>query len=191
MYVLGCDPGKMGAIVAVSDDGRPLRILRTPHMKSKSGKGEEILYAKFWQEFDSMFISHTGLPFNEGYVPVHIFIERVHSMPNDGAIAAHKFGYSAGFLRGMIAASKIPYDMVEPQAWKKSARLALGSDKASSIPRACELWPKQVEELTPKRTFWTKEECIGVCDAALIGYHGLTLLGKAPVSFAAENPFDL
>jgi crossover junction endodeoxyribonuclease RuvC len=110
-------------------------------------------------------------------------------MPQQGGSSMFKFGYSAGFMRGLIVAAQIPLDMVEPAAWKKTARLPNKSDKEVCIPRACELWPNQVEELTPKRGHWTKEECKGVCDAALIGYHGLSLLGllnDKPV----DNEFD-
>lgn len=184
-YVLGCDPGKEGAIVAVSDDpdvAEPLVILRTPHMASARGKGEVILYDNMWAEFERLF----------GNLKIrHAFIERVGAQPHDGGPQAFKFGYSAGFLYGMIVASKIPRDMVEPQAWKATAKIKHGAAKEGCIPRACELWPEYSEELTPKRNHWTKAECIGVCDSALIGYHGLTLLGKVPVAPAIDNPFDL
>ena len=179
MYVLGCDPGKTGAIVGVSDDGE-LIILRTPHMKSAKGRGEEILYGAMWNEFQAMF-----LPDKFGVIgrPKHAFIERVQAMPKQGGSSMFKFGYGAGFLRGLITAASIPLDMVEPQAWKKTARLKHGADKEACIPRACELWPKYTEQLTPKRGHWDKEACKGVCDAALIGYHGLSILGAAPISF--------
>ena len=176
MYVLGCDPGKTGAIVGVSDDGEII-ILRTPHMKSAKGRGEEILYGLMWNEFERLFRSRDTVN------PKHAFIERVQAMPKQGGSSMFKFGYSAGFLRGLVTAAQIPYDMVEPQAWKKTARLKHGAEKEASIPRACELWPKYTAELTPKRGHWDQEACVGVCDAALIGLHGLSILGAAPISF--------
>jgi len=174
MYVLGCDPGKTGAIVAVSPTG-PLRIIRTPHMESKTGRGEEIQYALMWEQTKKMLA--------EIETPQHVFIERVQAMPKEGASSGFKFGYSAGFLRGLVTALGYRYDMIEPQAWKKTHRIPHGADKKASIIRACELWPKQVEELTPKRLHWDQTACFGVCDAALIGYHGLILLNafSAPV----------
>lgn len=188
-FVLGCDPGKTGAIVAVSKER--LCIVRTPHMKAKTGRGEEILYAKMWEDLKRMLTE----------VPVaHAFIERVQAMrqengKGEGASSAFKFGYSAGFLKGLITALEIPHDMVEPQAWKKTARIPHGTDKKGSIARACELWPKHADELTPKRNHWTQEECFGVCDAALIGWHGLHLLsGAEPPSkvklAVVEDEFD-
>jgi crossover junction endodeoxyribonuclease RuvC len=188
IYVLGCDPGKTGAIVGVTNDGK-LTILRTPHMASAKGRGEEILYGQMWETFEKMFM----LSDRSGWVPQHVFIERVQAMPQQGGSSMFKFGYSAGFLRGVITAARIPYDMIEPQAWKKTARLPAKAEKEQSIPRACELWPAYTEQLTPKRGHWDKEACIGVADAALIGYHGLSLLGAAPVSFRADpaNEFDI
>lgn len=179
MHVLGCDPGKTGAIVLTSK--HHLAIVRTPHMKAKTGRGEEIMYAAMWEKVKAVLTEHER--------PHHVFIERVQAMPQEGASSGFKFGYSAGFLRGMITALGLPYDMVEPTAWKRTVRIPHGTDKKGSIARACELWPKQVEELTPKRGFWTQEECFGVCDAALIGYHGLSLLGGLTEP-STESDFD-
>jgi len=182
LYVIGCDPGKTGAIVGVGL--KKLVILRTPHLASAKGRGDEILYGQMWHAFETLFRLHDG----SEETPSHAFIERVQAMPKQGASSMFKFGYSAGFLRGLIVASRIPLDMVEPQAWKKTARIPNGAEKECSIARACELWPHQTEELTPQRGKWNKEDCIGVADAALIRHHGLHLLGNPT---AIENEFDI
>lgn len=181
-YVIGCDPGKTGAIVGVGLT--KLVILRTPHMASAKGRGDEILYGQMWNEFEKLFL----LRDRSGWIFEHVFIERVGAMPKQGGSSMFKFGYSAGFLRGITTASRVPLDMVEPQAWKKTARIPNGAEKECSIARACELWPHQTEELTPQRGKWNKEDCIGVADAALIGHHGLHLLGNPT---ATENEFDI
>lgn len=170
MYVIGCDPGKTGAIVGVGLTS--LVILRTPHMKSAKGRGEEILYAQMWNEFGRLFM----LPDNSGPIPDHAFIERVQAMPQQGGSSMFKFGYSAGFLRGLVQAARIPLDMVEPLTWKAAAGIPPKADKEASITRACQLWPNETYQFTPQRGKWTKEECIGVADAALIARHGLAML---------------
>lgn len=167
IYVIGADPGKTGAIVGVGL--KRLVILRTPHMKSATGRGEEILYSHMWNEFEKLFMEGT-------YTPKHAFIERVQAMPKQGGSSMFKFGYSAGFLRGIIAAARIPNTMVEPRAWKKSIGIPSGSDKALSINHACRLFPNDTKQLTPRRGEWNKQDCIGVAEAALIGWYGLQLL---------------
>lgn len=187
MYVIGCDPGKTGAIVGLNSEGGRLKILRTPHMKSAKGRGEEILYDHMWNMLEELFM----LRDRSGWIFEHTFIERVGAMPKQGGSSMFKFGYSAGFLYGITTACRIPRDMVEPLAWKKSARLPPKADKECSIARACQLWPAETNELTPQRGKWDKEACIGVADAALIAYHGLSILGAAPLAFPTSNEFDI
>lgn len=176
-YVLGCDPGKTGAIVGV---GRArLVILRTPHGKALKGRGEDIMFDAMWNEFDKLFL-HSMV-----HRPEHVFIERVQSFGKEGGPSSFKFGYSAGFMRGIVTAARIPKSMVEPQKWKAYAHIPLGSEKPVSIARACELFPHDVEELMPKRLHWTQEEAVGVADAALIGHYGLSQLPPD------RNEFDI
>lgn len=192
MYVLGCDPGKTGAIVGVGL--KRLVVLRTPHMKSQKGRGEEILYAHMWNEFQRLFLlDKSGAKIKQWMAPSHGFIERVQAMPQQGGSSMFKFGYSAGFIRGLIVAAGISLDMVEPQAWKKTAGLKNGSDKKASIVRACQLWPDQTEEFMPRRGHWDQEACIGVADAALIGHHGLRIMvdSDAPAALSGEDFTDI
>ncbi len=193
LYVLGCDPGKTGAIVGVGRD--KLVILRTPHMKSPKGRGEEILYSHFWNEFAKAFLTvpkESRRPSTDVDKPHHAFIERVQAMPQQGGSSMFKFGYSAGFLRGLIVAAGIPLDLVEPQAWKKTVGIKNGSDKKASITRACQLWPSETEQFMPKRGHWDQEACIGVCDAALIAYHGLRVMtGEAHNPAPTETYEDI
>jgi crossover junction endodeoxyribonuclease RuvC len=137
-----------------------------------------------WNEFEKLF----GLPGNHpSKTPEQCFIERVQAMPQQGGSSMFKFGYSAGFLRGIIMASRLPITMVEPQAWKKTAGISNGSDKKASITRACQLFPNETEQLMPKRSEWDQEACIGVADAALIGWYGLRTMGAASAPETYED----
>ena len=63
------------------------------------------------------------------YDHVCCVVERVHSMPQDGAASAFAFGENFGMLQGVLAAVKIPYRFVTPQQWQKKVG-ALPKDKA-------------------------------------------------------------
>lgn len=55
-------------------------------------------------------------------------LERVHAMPRDGGSSAFAFGENYGRIQGVLAALKIPYRFVTPQAWQKKVG-ALPKDK--------------------------------------------------------------
>jgi crossover junction endodeoxyribonuclease RuvC len=48
------------------------------------------------------------------------------------------FGHAAGVAEGILQGLNIPYTLVTPQAWKKSAGL-IGSDKDAARSRAIQL----------------------------------------------------
>lgn len=52
-------------------------------------------------------------------------IERVHSFPKQGVASTFTFGKGYGFLRGLLTASCIPFEEVQPEVWQK----ALGATK--------------------------------------------------------------
>lgn len=48
-----------------------------------------------------------------------IVIEHIHSMPNDGVASTHSFGYSYGFLCGVVSSVFGKYESIDPKIWKK------------------------------------------------------------------------
>lgn len=46
-------------------------------------------------------------------------IEDVHALGNSAAKSTFSFGFNKGYLVGLLAASKIPYVLVQPKVWQK------------------------------------------------------------------------
>jgi len=120
MIYLGIDPGKSGAIAAVWDDGEA-------YSSFAPGDGTEADVAEFLQAFD--------------LANARAVIEKVASSPQMGVTSAFTFGRSYGFLRGVLAASKVPYVEVSPQRWQKAMECLTGGDKNKSKQKAQQIWP--------------------------------------------------
>ncbi len=69
-----------------------------------------------------------------------VFIEKVHSMPNQGVSSTFKFGMAFGGALSLARRFKTEVVMVTPQLWKKT--LVLNSDKQLSLDMAREIFPQ-------------------------------------------------
>lgn len=159
--VLGADPGQTGAMVWVEGNGilGPSLIFTVRPLPTVVDKKRQVLYDIYAQD------AWPAPCFDAAY------IEDVHSMPGQGVSSTFKFGYSAGFLRGVIESLAwcgvehgLEPDVVRivtPQKWKKTFGL-IGQPKEAAISLAQYLFPGQ-EHLI---------EDDGVADAALIAYYG-------------------
>jgi len=123
MRLIGIDPGASGAIVLL-EKMEPVEWIRMPTLKE--GNATRV-NASALQDF--VYQNR----------PDHIFVERVHAMPGNGAVSMFNFGHSVGVVMGVIAG--LPHTTVTPQAWKKAAGL-IGTEKDASRSRAIQLWPK-------------------------------------------------
>lgn len=149
--IIGIDPGLTGAVAVIKDNGE-MEIWDTPIGKSKSSKKDYIpaLMAE-------LFIRYKDSK-------VHVFIEKVHSMPHQGVASMFGFGKGYGIWLGILAALKLPYTLVTPQAWKKELMRGMG-DKDAARTRACELFPGNAD------LFFFKKD-IGRADSVLIAEFG-------------------
>lgn len=89
-----------------------------------------------------------------------------------GVSSAFKFGQSYGFLRGVLAGLKIPFDDVRPQVWQKAVgivatKMEPAEKKRRNKAKAQQLWPD--EHITLK-----------TCDAMLICEFGRRQLNGTP-----------
>ena len=114
MIYLGIDPGKKGALAIIYEDGAHREVVFNPtdylfELMSLSGKN------------------------------VKCVLEHVHSMPGDSKTGAFSFGENFGFIKGLLTAFRIPYELVTPQKWKKE--FSVTSDKNTSIEVAQRLFP--------------------------------------------------
>lgn len=168
MIYIGIDPGITGA-VAVIEENNNVILFDTPTNqikktgKTKSGKER---FAKEYSESEMARI-FTGLAVIVKAISennIHVFVEKVHAMPGEGAVGAFSFGKGYGMWLGIMAALKIPYTLVTPQAWKKAMMQGI-CDKDAARGRAQQLYPHLSAELRFKNN-------IGRADAILIAEFG-------------------
>lgn len=151
--IIGIDPGCSGAIVVLRDNGEYIAHLEMPTLQEgKSNRVNAAAIAAFLKEY------------TYGQPPMHAFIEKVGAMPGQGVTSMFTFGDACGVVRGVVAGAGIPYTMITPQAWKKSAGL-IGSDKDAARSRAIQLYPDL-------RVLDQKGKGQAVADALLIARHG-------------------
>jgi len=148
MRVLGIDPGASGAIVLL-EDGQPIEWTEMP--TTKIGTATRVNPAALTDFIASCCCTH-------------VYIEQVHAMPGNGSASMFNFGHSCGTVMGVVGALGLPFTMVTPQFWKKTAGL-IGTDKDAARARAIQLWPKW-------RDLDKKGKGQALADAALIARHG-------------------
>jgi crossover junction endodeoxyribonuclease RuvC len=162
MLIVGVDPGITGAVAIIHPDGRTADIYDTPFNEiTKNGKNR-----KEYSESEMARIFHGEAFISDAITEgkIHLYIEKVHSMPGEGAVGAFSFGKGFGIWLGIAAALKIPYTLITPQAWKKELMQGM-SDKDAARGRAQQLFPEKSAELRFKKD-------IGRADALLIAYWG-------------------
>lgn len=148
MY-LGIDPGCSGAVVLIGTGGEYVDHMAMPTIKvgTKSRVNGAALAA--WIRQHSV---------------AHAWLEQVGAMPGQGTASMFTFGHAAGVAEGILQGLNIPYTLVTPQAWKKSAGL-IGSDKDAARSRAIQLYPEL-------RALDAKAKGQAIADALLIARHG-------------------
>ncbi|EMC9795069.1 crossover junction endodeoxyribonuclease RuvC [Enterobacter kobei] len=148
--VLGIDPGCSGALVLVTEHGGYIDHLAMPTIKvgTKSRVNGAAVAAWVRQ-----------------YVITHAYLEQVGAMPGQGTASMFTFGHAAGVAEGILQGLGIPYTLVTPQAWKKSAGL-IGSDKDAARSRAIQLYPEL-------RALDAKAKGQAIADALLIARFGI------------------
>lgn len=149
---LGIDPGKEGCLAAVVDvDARTVPLTIVPF--------SEEAYVSTLRELAPE--DHT----------VKCVLEHVWAMPRQGVTSMFNFGENFGFIRGLLAAFRIPYELVRPQKWKRV--FGCTSDKHTSITMARNLFPGVDLRRTPKCT----KPHDGVAEALLMAEYARRTMG--------------
>ena len=65
-------------------------------------------------------------------------LEHVTAMPKQGVTSMFNFGMNFGYIKGLLEAFGVPYELVRPQKWKKEFGI---SDKNSSVECCKRLFP--------------------------------------------------
>lgn len=118
--VLGIDPGCSGALVLITEQGGYIDHLAMPTIKVGTKSRVNGAAVAAW-------VRQYGI--------THAYLEKVGAMPGQGTASMFTFGHAAGVAEGILQGLNIPYTLVTPQAWKKSAGL-IGSDKDAARSRA-------------------------------------------------------
>jgi myo-inositol catabolism protein IolC len=125
MFFLGVDPGQSGAIAVIDEFGAYVS-----HLKLKDATERDV-----WSWIEDV----------TNDADVRAVVESVHSMPKQGVSSSFKFGFNAGFLRGLLVAAAIPFDVATPQRWMKELGCMSGGDKNRTKQAAERMWPVGVK----------------------------------------------
>lgn len=160
---IGIDPGLKGAI-ALYDASR-LRIYDMPVHSVTRGKTEKLR------------VDLHGLSELIGRVaemgPMLAVLEDVGGMPGQSAPAAFSFGWACGALAASLAAHRVPFRMVQPQAWKKHFKIR--GDKDDALALATQLMPQHAHLWAARRGNGDAHLRAGRAEAALIARYAATL----------------
>lgn len=97
-------------------------------------------------------------------------LERVGAMPGQGVTSMFKFGENFGYIRGLLQANGIAYELVTPQKWKKEFG---ATDKNSAVTVCGRLFPSVSLLRTPR----CKKEHDGMAEALLMAEYARRKLG--------------
>jgi len=151
---VGIDPGLSGAVSFRSGDDMSVEPM--PTLKISKGKGARRI-------LDLNALARLIDSGTKNASRVHVFIERVASMPKQGVASMFAFGETYGAIKGIIAAHFLPVTLVTPVTWK--SKLKVSSNKDDARYRASQLMPRHAH-------LWPRHKDDGLAEAALIAFYG-------------------
>ena len=125
--IIGCDPGKSGAIAWITD-GKPC-VEKMPETLQD-----------LWDLIQDIR-AVSSPPLGIGTTSAMAYIEQVSSSPQMGVKSAFTFGNGFGHLEMALTAAGIPFERVRPQVWQKAMGCMTKGDKNVSKAKAQELFP--------------------------------------------------
>lgn len=145
MIYMGIDPGKDGALAVISDAG----VTVIPF--------DERDYISCIRELEGK--------------GAKCCLERVGAMPGQGVTSMFKFGENFGFIRGLLQANGISYELVTPQKWKRE--FGVTGDKNNSVAVCQRLFP----DVSLLRTNRCKKPHDGMAEALLMAEYARRRMG--------------
>ncbi len=151
---IGIDPGLSGGLAFRSDE--EMSVLPMPVLTITKSKGVR-------RVLDLTALANLIDDKTKNQPRIHVFIERVASMPKQGVASMFSFGESYGAIKGIIAANFLPMTLITPQTWKSKLKVSSNKDDAryrasQLMPRFAHLWPRRSDD--------------GLAEAALIAFYG-------------------
>jgi crossover junction endodeoxyribonuclease RuvC len=162
MVVIGIDVG-LGGGIAIFDDGKLFAVHDIPTFTVKSGKKSRREYNP--HAITDLLRKHQ---YDENTMAV---MEKVNAFPGQGVSSVFKFGEGFGIWKGVLAAMKIPFELVPPPVWKRAMLPGMGKEKDASRMKAIELFPSASHLFARKKDH-------GKAEAALMGEYMIRRLGK-------------
>lgn len=132
-FFMGVDPGATGAAAFINEAGAYICFCDYP------GSAAELA---------NQLTMHIGGP-DARNLEVFAVIEQVHAMPKQGVSSTGKFMKNAGIWEGIIAALKIPYELITPQRWRKILDSSVPKKPTKEDLRAYAIkrWPAAADDL--------------------------------------------
>lgn len=140
MIYIGIDPGKKGAMAVIFD-----------------GMDETVLVP-----FDEKAYAETLCGCKARGNSVKACLEHVTAMPGQGVTSMFHFGENFGYIKGLLEAFEIPYELVRPQKWKKE--FSITGEKNSSIEVCKRLFP----DVDLRRSDRCRKDDDGLAEALLM-----------------------
>lgn len=144
MIYIGIDPGKSGALAVLYDDWGDNVVVRVIKFDSRE-------YAQTLRDLSGQ--------------RVKACLEHVGAMPGQGVTSMFNFGQNFGYIKGLLEAFQIPYELVRPQKWKKA--FGITGDKNSSIEVCKHLFPG----VSLRRTERCRKDDDGMAEALLMALY--------------------
>jgi len=159
---IGIDPGLDGAICLLLASGNA-KALVVPTIAS--GKGAKRLY-------DVPAMVAILRDWKAAYLIGLAALEKGRAAPGQGVTSMFRFGHGCGLWEGILAALKIPYALVHPNAWQKSICAGLSGDAKA---RAVQAVSSRLPELELRKSDRARKPHQGTADAACLALHAYQL----------------
>ncbi len=159
--IVGVDPGKAGALVALDEAGR----LVAAHAAEDTYCPGEYRPAEMARLLRDL-------------APALVVLERQHAMPKQGLSSTFSIGRGFGLWEGVVAALEVPVHVVTSSVWQRAVLRAVpGEGKVRAILAAEARVPELV--LTPGRR---RKPHDGLADACCLALYGMSLAGWLEVA---------
>lgn len=153
MFIVGIDPGALGAIACLNISTMDISIADMPTYKSKSGKSV----------VNPMELLEILEPPSNEPGSILAVLEQQWPRQHDGKVQSFASGRGYGTLETALAAHQYPLHEVSPGQWKKHFKLS--SDKGLSRRIATQRFPRQAD-------LFKRVKDDGRAEAALIALYG-------------------
>lgn len=145
-WFIGIDPGKSGAICAITTDGLIC-------FEDINQPGHEIY---------SVLVNSQ---------PLYIILEKVTPMQKGGLVSAWRFGQSVGRIQGILEATGLGYDTAPPKEWQKATGVVI---PPKTLPaQRKRITEARVKQLYPKAEIYGPKGGLldGRADALMIAHY--------------------